>query len=388
MRFHIPKEFPHQKPKKFYFNMSTYIDSISLIKKKLLSKNIKKVLIISGQNSYYKTGAKKIFENLLINKKKFFFIKKSNIPDFNELVKIINFKELINPDLIIAIGGGCVIDYAKICRVFNKNKNLKNKIINSDFFDEKRIKLLAIPTTAGSGAEVTSSAAIYIKNIKYSVEGSILKPDFYCLIPKLFLSSSQKIDASSGFDAISQSIESILSKKSTKQSVDLSKNPIKKKFDNFYDFLKNKNLSNSYKMALGANLSGKAISISKTTAPHALSYPFTAHFKVPHGHAVSLTLNKFLKFNYLNLNESKSSFNLKKRFEILFNLTKSRNLYELDHFILELKKKALLEQDFLKLGIHINRDIHKIVNGINDKRLSNNPVKVLKKDIRYIIENF
>ena len=50
-------------------------------------------------------------------------------------------------------------------------------------------------------------------------------------------------------------------------------------------------------MSIAANRSGKAIAISKTTAPHAVSYPFTSHFNIKHGHAVSLTLNKFLRFN-------------------------------------------------------------------------------------------
>ena len=66
------------------------------------------------------------------------------------------------------------------------------------------------------------------------------------------------------------------------------------------------------KMSIAANLSGKAISISKTTAPHALSYPFTSYFGIPHGHAVSLTLNDFLKFNYEHLKYSVSNFDLKK----------------------------------------------------------------------------
>ena len=62
-------------------------------------------------------------------------------------------------------------------------------------------------------------------------------------------------------------------------------------------------------MALAANFSGKAISISKTTAPHALSYPFTAFYNISHGHAVSLTLNDFLKFNFETMAYSKSKFN-------------------------------------------------------------------------------
>ena len=53
-------------------------------------------------------------------------------------------------------------------------------------------------------------------------------------------------------------------------------------------------------MCFAANLAGKAINISRTTAPHAVSYPFTSLYNISHGHAVSLTLEKFLKFNFIN----------------------------------------------------------------------------------------
>ena len=165
----------------------------------------------------------------------------------------------------------------------------------------------------------------------------------------VLISSTSKIDSSSGFDAISQAIESLFSQKSTPESILFAKRSLKILLGNYINFLKNKNLKNSYKMALGANLAGRAISISKTTAPHALSYPFTALYNVPHGHAVSLTLNKFLKFNYFNSDHSNCNFNLEKRFQLLFNLTNTKNLNELDHYLLKLKKKASLEQNFLRL---------------------------------------
>ena len=66
------------------------------------------------------------------------------------------------------------------------------------------------------------------------------------------------------------------------------------------------------KNALASNLAGKAINISKTTAPHAVSYPFSTLFGISHGHAVSLTFEKFLLFNYQNINYSSSNFDLKK----------------------------------------------------------------------------
>ena len=83
-------------------------------------------------------------------------------------------------------------------------------------------------------------------------------------------------------------------------------------------------------MCLAANLSGEAISISKTTAPHAVSYPFTALYNISHGHAVSLTLNKFLKFNYKNLALAKFNFNLGDRFKTLLSLSNTLNFEDFD----------------------------------------------------------
>ena len=91
-------------------------------------------------------------------------------------------------------------------------------------------------------------------------------------------------------------------------------------------------------MAIGANLSGKAISISKTIAPHALSYSFTTMFGVPHGHAVSLSLNKILKLNFFNQKQSVCNYDIKKRYDILFKLTNTRNIQELDIYFQNIKK--------------------------------------------------
>jgi alcohol dehydrogenase len=369
--------------------MSKFIKDVKDIDKAFKNSTIKNVLFISGKNSFYKTKADKFFKNILKKKNKFFYFKTSSVPEFVELKKIINFKEKINPELIIAVGGGCVLDYAKIASNFDNNSINEKKVINSDLQKNlrKKIKLLAIPTTAGSGAEVTSNAVIYINNKKYSVEGEGIKPDYYFLEPRFLQSTNFITDASAGFDAISQAVESMFSLKSNLDSVNYSSRALKILFSNFENFLSNKKISNSYNMALGANLAGKAISISKTTLPHAMSYPFTINYKVPHGHAVSLTFNKFLKFNYLNLDQNTAKFSLKNRFDILFKITKTKNIFELDKFFFNLKEKALLEQNFTKLGINIENDLNKILGGINDQRLKNNPIKVKKKDLKHILIN-
>jgi len=368
--------------------MSKLINFSTSDEEKVFNKNVKKILFISGRSSYYKTGASKIFEKKFQDKEKHIYIKKSYLPEYEELIKIINIKDKIKPDLIVAIGGGCVIDYAKIASVFDFSKNIKKKLINSDYKGNKKIPLLAIPTTAGSGAEVTSNAVIYINGIKYSVEGPEIRPDYYALHPKLLLSSSMKIDSSSGFDAISQAIESMLSLKSTTESFFFSKRGLKILLNNYNSFLKKKNLINSYQMSLGANFSGKAINISKTTIPHAISYPFTTKFGIPHGHAVSLTFNKFLKFNYLNIKKNIANFSLKKRYEYLFKITKTKNIEELDRFFLKLKKESLLEQNFKKLGINIDKNYEGIIDEVNIQRLSNNPILVKKRDLIHILKNY
>ena len=92
-------------------------------------------------------------------------------------------------------------------------------------------------------------------------------------------------------------------------------------------------------MCLAANFSGEAINISKTIAPHAVSYPFTSYFGVSHGHAVSLTLNKFLLFNYENIKYSHDNFDLRKRYKILFSLTKTNSIKQLDILLKTIKKE-------------------------------------------------
>ena len=138
-------------------------------------------------------------------------------------------------------------------------------------------------------------------------------------------------------------------------------------------------------MSFAANLAGKAISISKTTAPHAVSYPFTSFFNVSHGHAVSLTLNKFLKFNYENFKKAKCDFDLKKRYDIIFSLAGYKNINQLDKYLINIKKFAGLESNLKKLGVDIKKDYSKILSGVNILRLSNNPIELKKSDLKFIL---
>jgi alcohol dehydrogenase class IV len=362
------------------------INSSEDIIKFINDKSFKKIFVLCGKKSFVTSGAEDLFKKAIIEKEIKLFYKKSELPILEELIEIINSIKNFKPDLILAVGGGAVIDYAKIANVVDVREDLADLIVNYSYpFKEKYTKLTVIPTTAGSGAEVTSNAVIYVDGIKHSFESDLLIPDNFFLIPEFLISAPNKIKASAGFDAIAQAMESLLSKKSNTKSIDYASKSLEVSVNSFISFIKNPNMKNATEMSIASNLAGKAISISKTTAPHAASYPFTSLFNISHGHAVSLFFEKFFKFNYDNLDKSETSFNLKKRFDLIFNLFGVSNIDALNSKISLIKKQAHLEDDLTRLNIDIKQSSENIIKGINLLRLGNNPVKIDGKDIYNII---
>ena len=364
------------------------INSIQDVTKFINDKSFKKIFLLCGKNSFVNSGAEKLFDRNINKRDIQFFFKTSKIPNLDELIEIIKEIKIFKPDLILAIGGGAIIDYAKIANLVDDRPDIANLIINYSYpLKNKYAKLAVIPTTAGSGAEVTSNAVMYVNGVKYSFESELLIPDYFFLVPEFLISAPNNIKASSGFDAIAQALESLVSKKSNSKSIEYASKSIKISLDSFISFLNNPSFKNASEMSIASNLAGKAINISKTTAPHAASYPFTSLFNISHGHAVSLFFENFFKFNYDNLDKSETSFDLKKRFELIFNLFDVKNINDFNSKISIIKKKALLEDNLKILNININQSSEQIIKGINLLRLGNNPVKLIDKDIIKIISN-
>jgi len=344
------------------------------------NKKIKNILVITGKKSFNFSGFKKlkIYKNFKFNMT--ILIKKNKIPEFEELNFLIKKLNLINPDLIIALGGGCVLDYAKLANTLYNIKNLKKKIKSSSLkVNSKKTKILAIPTTAGSGAEITKFSVIYIDKIKYSVEHSLLKPDFYSLVPKLVINSSKIVRASSGFDAIAQALESIFSEKANTRSLKYSLKSLGYSIKNFLKFVNNPNFINAGKMQHAANLSGNAINIAKTNAPHAFSYLFTSRFKIPHGIAVSIFFIEIINLYYFTA-INKKKIKLIKKFNLLFKIIKKKNISGFNNlferFFFDSGIKKYLNKVFKKIRYQINNKFY-----FNSDRLNNSPIKILKEDI-------
>ncbi len=363
------------------------INSTTDVLKHINDISLKKIFILCGKNSFFTSGADNLLKKIN-NKETKFFYKKSKIPIIEELIEIINEIKKFKPDLILAIGGGAVIDYAKIANVVDNRPDLSKLILSYSYpFKEKYTKLTVIPTTAGSGAEVTSNAVIYVNGIKYSFESELLVPDFFFLVPEFLISAPNQIKASAGFDAIAQALESLVSVKSNEKSVEYASKSLRVSINSYISFLNNPTLKNATEMSIASNLAGKAISISKTTAPHAISYPFTSLFDISHGHAVSLFFERFFKFNYENFDKSTTSYDLKKRFDLIFNLFDVKDINDFGSKISLMKKKAKLQDDLMKLNIDVKKSSKHILKGINLLRLNNNPVKITEKDIVKIISS-
>ena len=197
------------------------VNSTEDIKKFINDKSFKKIFILCGKKSFVTSGAQNFFKSIVDNKELKIFYKNSELPILEELIDIIFNIKNFKPDLILAVGGGAVIDYAKIANVVDVRPDLADLIVNYSYpFKTKYTKLAVIPTTAGSGAEVTSNAVIYVDGIKHSFESELLIPDNFFLIPEFLISAPNSIKASAGFDAIAQALESLISKKSNLQSVE------------------------------------------------------------------------------------------------------------------------------------------------------------------------
>ena len=134
------------------------ISSLSEINFFLNKNRKKKIFLLTGLNSFRKSGAFKLFQNKKFNLR--IYYKKLFFPEITELKLIAKSLKAFQPEIVLAIGGGSVIDYSKILKVINLNEDISRQVFNNNKFFKSNFELVVIPTTAGSGAEVTSNAVI------------------------------------------------------------------------------------------------------------------------------------------------------------------------------------------------------------------------------------
>jgi len=367
-------------------------NSIKKLKLILRKHSPKKIFLVTGKASYEKSGAKKIIESILKkhNYVRFFdFEENPKIEDIRKGLVIFNKN---NCDFVIAVGGGSVMDIAKSINSFAANDGKPKDCLT----DKKRISkkgktLVAIPTTSGSGSEATRFAVIYIDKTKYSLDNGFILPDYAIVDPQFIMNLPNGITASAGMDALSQGIESYWSINSNNESKKYAGQAIKLAIKNLANAVKD-NKSSRIAMAKAAHLAGKAINITKTTACHAISYPITSYFNVPHGHAVALTIPSILVYNSNvteeDLLDKRGAIYVKKT---IIEIVKLLGASSVDGAIIKinnLMKQIGLTTKLSELGIKTDEDIETIIkNGFNPGRVNNNPRRLTKEALMSILIN-
>lgn len=330
--------------------------------------NAKKIFFIVGNSAY---GDVQTYIEPFISQLSFKFFNIGNSKIDQIILGCASIKKY-KPDLVVSIGGGRVIDAAKliVSGKFNDG-NFLRLIKGEEIIDTKMAPLLVLPTTAGTGSESTSFSVIYYGEKKYSVISNVLLPDFVvadCLLVKKMPSY---LKACSLFDAFSQSIESYWSVGANKDSRENSERAMKLISKNFKTYLKKDDTEITKEIVEAAYYSGKAINISKTTLPHALSYFLTIKYNIAHGHAVAVILGLIGRLNYKFGDKILKS----KMMDICEILEINANDFE--SYWTQLLKISNLENKLSKLGVHFD-DLQTMVDVVNIERLKNHPINFEK----------
>jgi alcohol dehydrogenase class IV len=179
----------------------------------------KKIFLVTGKHSFELSGAKEILSEQL---KSYSIV---NFNDFTANPKIDNIKEgieLFNDndcDVVIAVGGGSVIDMAKSINILSvQNGDPKNIIQGREKILNKGKNLIAIPTTSGAGSEATHFAVVYIDKEKFSIAHEYILPNTAIVDPTFTFKLNSRVTAISGIDALSQAMESHWSVNSDNES--------------------------------------------------------------------------------------------------------------------------------------------------------------------------
>ncbi len=367
-------------------------DSLNKLKKVFDDFDVEKIFLVSGKKSFSLSGAEKKIEVFLKEKKVLVFNGFSSNPDIFEVKKGIKKYKLFNPDIVIGVGGGSVIDISKIINFLANNSEEYLEYIKGLKKPMNPGKpLVAIPTTSGTGSESTHFATVYINKKKYSLSNKkYLLPTVSIVDPSLTFSMSKYLTASTGLDALCQGIESLWAVDSTDESRRYAKKAVAISVNNIERVVHNPDEKSRLNMAKAAHLSGKAINISKTTAAHSISYPITSYFGVAHGHAVALSLGQLIEFNAKisknDCNDNRGIGFVKERIDEIINLLGCKTVFDAKVFFYGLLKNIGVEYRLHKLNIQ-KKDRDLIVEeGFTPDRMKNNPRYVSKKDVEKILD--
>ena len=224
-------------------------------------------------------------------------------PSYMEAQKLVDQCKECGADFIMAVGGGSVMDTAKLASILMTDEYGIKELLDEPGRARKCMKTLMIPTTAGTGSEATPNAIVAVpeKQLKVGIVNTEMIADYVILDAVMIKKLPRKIAAATGVDALAHAIECYTSNKANPfsdvfalQALDMILNNIERACDD-PEAMDAKNT-----MLLASFYAGVAITASGTTAVHALSYPLGGKYHVAHGESNYAMFTGVLK-NYMEL---------------------------------------------------------------------------------------
>ncbi len=234
-------------------------------------------------------------------------------PDVETIMRGVEEMRNFNPDVIIAIGGGSAMDAAKGMWLFYEHPDTTFDGLKQKFMDiRKRVvkfpnlgekaKFVAIPTTSGTGSEVTAFAVITDKkngNIKYPLADYALRPDVAIIDPQFVLSLPKAATADTGLDVLTHALEAYVSNMASDytdglslQAIDLVFDYLKRAYDNGAE-----DVVAREKMHNASCIAGMAFTNAFLGLNHSMAHKLGGEFHIPHGRANAILLPYVIKYN-------------------------------------------------------------------------------------------
>lgn len=229
-------------------------------------------------------------------------------PTVEQLFALYQQTKTFAPQVVVAVGGGSILDVGKsLCCLYGKDitdADQLRQLINDGQWGSLQTRWIGVPTTAGTGSEVTCWATIWdpTQNKKRSVSTQQNYAYAALVDPLLTAGMPTGLAVSSALDAVAHAVESYWAKASNTVSQALALQAIRTvmtQIDGLFQDDPNAHLQ----MAQGSMLAGMAFSNTKTTACHSISYPLTMQYAIPHGAAVSMLLAAVLRLNQLQVQQ-------------------------------------------------------------------------------------
>lgn len=312
------------------------------------------MFVCSGEYDRY--GYKKALDTLKI--KTVSFTEFEPCPEVSSVEKGVELFNRENCDFIVAVGGGSAIDVAKAIKYFSKAD----------------VNILAVPTTAGTGAEVTRFSVLYKNGDKNSVRSYDIIPEYQVFDYTTLKSLPRVQKIVTGLDAFSHAVEAYWSKDATDESRSYSAKALELFKENYLSYINGDDSADEAMMKC-SELAGRAINIAQTTACHAFSYKLHKIKGFYHGQAVAICLVYI--WRYMMENESDS--NLTRILSDIENMT---------GYTPDTLEKLLSDLSLLDDLTMNETEFDETVKGVDATRLANHPVAFTDEDIRNIYESF